>query len=395
MKGKKKLVGILAVTMLSNAAMPVVYAASETDQVVPTISYVAEERTVDEANDKLDYLGDLIEGLEKIAGDLTGSEVDWLKELKNAFDFINKIMNKGIGSITELRTKIIPRLDLLINVAETITADATELADSEQQAHVIVGFSVTRALLKATDIFESADGLNKASADLSAALDRARQVPKQTENSVRTHYNLDKLNRAINRAKDLRNRKLRNRLDPDQLAEVDMVIRKADDVRRNTRATVKEVEQVTEELNAKIEEAYAAIPDGERTANNSTKLQLEKDIQIAKNLRDFKLKGNVDSSVIKELNREIAIANKVLKNNKSTVNQVLEADKAIVEATNIAKEALNVFDEKEVDTEVEVPTTEEENIESNMKSIEDKNIETDDEIEDSNNFVDELVESEE
>ena len=326
MKGKNKLVGILAVTMLSNAAMPVVYAANETDPVFPNVSYVAEEGTLREANAKLDYLGDLIEGLEKIAGDLTGGELGWLKELKNAFDLISKIMDKGIGSITELRTKIIPRLDLLINVAETITADATELADSEQQAHVIIGFSVTRALLKATDLFEDAEGLNKASQDLTVALDRARQVPKQTEDSVRSHYNLDKLNRAISRAKDLRNRELRNKLDPTQLAEVDMVIREADEVRRNNRATVKEVAQATDELNAKIEEAYAAIPEGERAANNSTKLQLEKDIQIAKNLRDFKLKGNVDSSVIKELNREIAMANRILKNNRSTVNQVLEAD---------------------------------------------------------------------
>lgn len=404
MKGKNKLVGILAVTMLSNAAMPVVYAANETDPVFPNVSYVAEEGTLREANAKLDYLGDLIEGLEKIAGDLTGGELGWLKELKNAFDFISKIMDKGIGSITELRTKIIPRLDLLINVAETITADATELADSEQQAHVIIGFSVTRALLKATDLFENAEGLNKASQDLSAALDRARQVPKQTEDSVRTHYNLDKLNRAISRAKDLRNRELRNKLDPTQLAEVDMVIRKADEVRRNNRATVKEVAQATDELNAKIEEAYAAIPEGERAANNSTKLQLEKDIQIAKNLRDFKLKGNVDSSVIKELNREIAMANRILKNNRSTVNQVLEADKAIVEATNIANDALNTKEEAEapvveeenetlvVEDETELPAVDEES------AVEDKNIEVEgnetsnDEVENFDNVDEGLVE---
>ncbi|WP_062552397.1 CAMP factor family pore-forming toxin [Peptoniphilus phoceensis] len=389
MKAKKKLVGILAVTMLTNAAMPVVYAANETEDVIAPVQYLAQERAADEANAKLDYLGDLIEGLEKIAGDLTGSELGWLKELKNAFDFISKIMDKGIGSIAELRTKIIPRLDLLINVAETITADATELVDSEQQAHVIVGFSVTRALLKATDLFETADGLNKASEDLTAALDRARQVPKQTEDSVRTHYNLDKLNRAINNAKNIRNRELRNKLDPTQLAEVDMVIRKADDVRRNNRATVKEVEEATQELNAKIEEAYAAIPEGERAANNSTKLQLEKDIQIAKNLRDFKLKGNVDSSVIKELNREIAMANRVLKNNRSTVNQVLEADKAIVESTNVSKDALNAKEETEasVEEETETPVVEEE---TEIEDIEVEENETlNDEVE---NFDEGLVE---
>ncbi|MDU1176372.1 MAG: CAMP factor family pore-forming toxin [Peptoniphilus harei] len=399
MKAKKKLVGILAVTMLTNAAMPVVYAANETENLVAPVQYLAQERAANEANAKLDYLGDLIQGLEKIAGDLTGSELGWLKELKNAFDFISKIMNKGIGSISELRTKIIPRLDLLINVAETITADATELADSEQQAHVIVGFSVTRALLKATDIFETADGLNKASEDLTAALDRARQVPKQTEGSVRTHYNLDKLNRAINSAKNIRNRELRNKLDPTLLAEVDMAIRKADNVRRNNRASVKEVEEATKELNAKIDEAYAAIPEGERTANNSTKLQLEKDIQIAKNLRDFKLKGNVEQSVIKELNREIAITNRILKNNRSTVNEVLEADKEIVKATNIASEALNILPE-DVPVEEEEAVVEDENVvEVEAPALENENTEAgenevlDSETEDTNDDYEELVET--
>ena len=105
---------------------------------------------------------------------------------------MTKIVKSGINSASELRNKIIPRIDLLINVAETITADATELADSEQQAHIIVGFSVTRAILKATDLFENAEGLKKASENLTASLEKARQVPKLTDDSKRTHYTLQK-----------------------------------------------------------------------------------------------------------------------------------------------------------------------------------------------------------
>lgn len=338
MKIKKKLVGVLAITLLSNAAMPSVYAANQTDDVNAPVVYATEERTVNEVNSKLDCLSNLIKGIKDISDSLTDGQLNLLNRLENAFDFIDKIVNKKIGNIKELRTKIIPRIDLLINVAETITADATELNDSEQEAHVIIGFSVTRAMLKATDIFETADGLNKASEDLSSALERAREIPKQTENSVRTHYNLDKLNRALSRAKNLRNRELKNKLDPSKLAEIDIAIRKADNVRRNTRATVLEVKNVTEELDKIIDKAYLAIPDGERVANNDTKLQLEKDIQIAKNLRDYKLKGNVDSAVIRELNREISIANRVLNNSKSTVNQVVDADETIVQATQVALE---------------------------------------------------------
>ena len=388
MKGKNKLVGVLAVTLLSNAAMPMVYAASETYSVPSTAVYAqANEVALEEANYKLDYLGDLIDGIEKI-GDLTGQELGWLNELKEAYKAISKIvegLEKGVGNIAELRAKVIPRIDLLINIAETITADATELVDSQQQAHIIIGFAVTRAVVKAIDPFETADELKKASNDLTAALDRARAVPKQTEDSVRTHYNLEKLNKAINDAKRARNKELRNKLDATKLAEVDMAIKKAEDVKRNNKATVIEVGEAADELNAKIEEAYASIPEGERTASKSTKVDLEKDIKIAKNVRK-ELKGKVDSSVIKELNKAISSAERVLKNNRSTVNEVLEADKAIVEATNVAKEALNVVPEEPA-VEPEAPVVEDENTE-----VEDNNIEVEQPTDNSDEVLVEVAE---
>ena len=127
-----------------------VYAASGTYSVPNTAIYAqTNEAALNEANSKLDYLGDLIDGIEKI-GDLTGQELGWLKELKEAYKAISKIvegLEKGVGNIAELRAKVIPRIDLLINIAETITADATELSDSQQQAHVIIGFAVTRAVV--------------------------------------------------------------------------------------------------------------------------------------------------------------------------------------------------------------------------------------------------------
>lgn len=388
MKGKNKLVGVLAVTLLSNAAMPMVYAASETYSVPSTAVYAqANEVALEEANYKLDYLGDLIDGIEKI-GDLTGQELGWLNELKEAYKAISKIvegLEKGVGNIAELRAKVIPRIDLLINIAETITADATELVDSQQQAHIIIGFAVTRAVVKAIDPFETADELKKASNDLTAALDRARAVPKQTEDSVRTHYNLEKLNKAINDAKRARNKELRNKLDATKLAEVDMAIKKAENVKRNNKATVKEVGEAADELNAKIEEAYASIPEGERTASTSTKVDLEKDIKIAKNVRK-ELKGKVDSSVIKELNKAISSSERVLKNNRSTVNEVLEADKAIVEATNVAKEALNVVPEEPA-VEPEAPVVEDENTE-----VEDNNIEVEQPTDNSDEVLVEVAE---
>lgn len=384
MKKSKVLASALSIALLSNTVLPATKIAEKTP-ALSSVAYAAEESSqAKEAKDKLNYLGSLIEGLENIAGGLAGNPLSWLKELKNAYELTSKLLNRAIGSVSDLTKSVIPRIDLLINVAETITADATELADSEQQAHVIIGFSVTRALLKATNIFEKADGLNKASENLTASLEKAREIPKLTDDSKRTHYTLQQLDRALSRAKEARNTELKNKLDPSALAEFDLLIKKATDVRRNNFATVAEVKAITEELVSKTEEAYKSIPEGEKTANKSTKLVLEKDIKAAKNLRDFSLKGKVDGKVIQELNREIADANRVLNNSRATINEVEAADEIIVAATNKALEKLEEVQAKEKAEEIPAEEVEETIPEVEEPVVEDETVdeESTEEVED-------------
>ena len=398
MKNNKLFIGALSVTLLVNTIVPACQTAGNVSPLRTSVVYAAGEESNDkvDAVAKLDYLGDLIKGIENIAGGLTGNQLDWLKALKNAYDLTSKILKNGLVSASEIRTKLIPRIDLLINVAETITADATELVDSQQQAHVIVGFSVTRALLKALDLFEGPEGLNKASDDLKASLEKARQVPKLTDDSKRTHYTLEKLDRAISNAKAIRNKELKYKLDPSKLAEVDMAIKKAVDVRRNGQATVSEVNSVTDELNTVIDEAYMSIPEGERTANKLAKAPLAKDIQAAKNLRDFKLKGNVESSVIKELNRAIAKANRVLNDSKTTVNQANAADEEILAAIKTAE--ADLVAEETPSEVVEEEISEEEVSEETSDEIEayDENEEAsiDESLSEEENLVEENIETE-
>ena len=361
MKKSQLLAATLSVALLSNTVVPCLGSIAKDDSKLSSVAYAAEEGSAkDQAIDKLDYLGDLIKGLENIAGGLAGNQLDWLKSLKNAYDFVSKIVKNGLIGAGEIREKVIPRINLLINVAETITADATELVDSEQQAHVIIGFSVTRALLKATDIFENADGLNKASKDLLNSLEKARKVPKLTEDSKRTHYTLEKLDRAIANAREVRNRELRFKLDSVALADVDSAIKSAVEVRRNNQATVGQVQEATDELNAKISEALASIPDEDKTASAKDKAVLGKDIEEAKKVRDFELKGKVESSVIIELNRAIADANRIFRNARTTVKEANAADEELLNAIEKAKTNLLV----EEPVEEEIPSEEE--IEENI-----------------------------
>ncbi len=357
MKKSQLLAATLSVALLSNTVVPCLGSIAKDDSKLSSVAYAAEEGSAkDQAIDKLDYLGDLIKGLENIAGGLAGNQLDWLKSLKNAYDFVSKIVKNGLIGAGEIREKVIPRINLLINVAETITADATELVDSEQQAHVIIGFSVTRALLKATDIFENADGLNKASKDLLNSLEKARKVPKLTEDSKRTHYTLEKLDRAIANAREVRNRELRFKLDSVALADVDSAIKSAVEVRRNNQATVGQVQEATDNLNAKISEAVASIPDEDKTASAKDKAELGKYIEEAKKVRDFELKGKVDFSVIRELNRAIADANRIFRNNRTTVNEANVAYEELLQAIEKAK--ANLVVEEPAEEVEEVPAEE-------------------------------------
>lgn len=357
MKKSQLLAATLSVALLSNTVVPCLGSIAKDDSKLSSVAYAAEEGSAkDQAIDKLDYLGDLIKGLENIAGGLAGNQLDWLKSLKNAYDFVSKIVKNGLIGAGEIREKVIPRINLLINVAETITADATELVDSEQQAHVIIGFSVTRALLKATDIFENADGLNKASKDLLNSLEKARKVPKLTEDSKRTHYTLEKLDRAIANAREVRNRELRFKLDSVALADVDSAIKTAVEVRRNNQATVGQVQEATDKLNAKISEAVASIPDEDKTASAKDKAALGKNIEEAKKVCNFELKGKVDSSVIRELNRAIADANRIFRNNRTTVNEANVADEELLQAIEKAK--ANLVVEEPAEEVEEVPAEE-------------------------------------
>lgn len=357
MKKSQLLAATLSVALLSNTVVPCLGSIAKDDSKLSSVAYAAEEGSAkDQAIDKLDYLGDLIKGLENIAGGLAGNQLDWLKSLKNAYDFVSKIVKNGLIGAGEIREKVIPRINLLINVAETITADATELVDIEQQAHVIIGFSVTRALLKATDIFENADGLNKASKDLLNSLEKVRKVPKLTEDSKRTHYTLEKLDRAIANAREVRNRELRFKLDSVALADVDSAIKSAVEVRRNNQATVGQVQEATDNLNAKISEAVASIPDEDKTASAKDKAELGKYIEEAKKVRDFELKGKVDSSVIRELNRAIADANRIFRNNRTTVNEANVAYEELLKAIEKAK--ANLVVEEPAEEVEEVPAEE-------------------------------------
>ena len=133
-----------------------------------------------------------------------------------------------------------------------------------------------------------------------------------------------------------------------------------DNVSKNNQATVGQVQEATDELNAKISEALASIPDEDKTASAKDKAVLGKDIEEAKKVRDFELKGKVDSSVIRELNRAIADANRIFRNARTTVKEANAADEELLNAIEKAKTNLLV----EEPVEEEIPSEEE--IEENI-----------------------------
>ena len=151
---------------------------------------------------------------------------------------------------------------------------------------------------------------------------------------------------------------MRYKLDSVALADVDSAIKSAVEVRRNNQATVGQVQEATDKLNAKISEALASIPDEDKTASSKDKAALGEDIEDAKKVRDFELKGKVDSSVIRELNRAIAEANRIFRNARTTVKEANAADEELLNAIEKAKANLVVEEAVEEEIPAEEKTEE-------------------------------------
>ena len=76
MKKNKVIIAALSITLLSNTILPATKVGKNTNPVIFSVAYAAEESNeAKEAKDKINYLASLIEGLENIGGGLVGDQL--------------------------------------------------------------------------------------------------------------------------------------------------------------------------------------------------------------------------------------------------------------------------------------------------------------------------------
>lgn len=254
MKNKKALAITLALSMvLTGAIAPAVNAAGLEEAPVGEETVYANATSIEDVTGKLEQIGNIIKRLKEIKDKLTGDQIDNLAKLEKAYNFLKERVGEAYG---KFRGRYNARVDLVLASAEAITADATEFVDSEQQAHVIIGFAVTRGLVKAVDLLATEEELLAATEVVYTGIEDARAIPKQTDDSRATHYDKEVLKREIKRAKRLRKKVFKDNMAPEDLVRVDIEIANAERVRRNKKATVAEVEEAVANLTAVVDEAY-------------------------------------------------------------------------------------------------------------------------------------------
>lgn len=322
---------------ISSVASPVVaYAQQTTPPIELTENNEAElhslELELQEELDKAEFAARSID-----LPDVGAKE--HIEKLKKAIEIVKKMINGQIPGV-DLRT-IPARNQLLIDIAHAITYDATELVNKERGAHVIMGFSITKATLKVIDPLASLEALETAGESLKEAMVKASQKPDLTEDSVATHYSLDSLKENIKQARRLSRRELAGYISPESLRELNNAIESADKVAHKRRVTVGEVEAANAALNEAVDKALAEMDAEDFRASDADKEILKAKIREIKERRKNELKGNVDKDVLRELDEEIKSAKHVLKSSKSTIKEVREAAEDLQEAFDLALASLS------------------------------------------------------
>lgn len=304
----------------------------------------------DELNEKLTELKNVIDELRGMEDALTPIEIELIARLSQAYySILDQVRNLADQGLDEELEDYIPRINLLKRAGQAIAYDATVLEDREQEAHVIIVFGVSRALVKSVDPLATEEDLEAGLLNLEKAIDQATDVPKKSGDSKATHYDRAVLNRAIKRARRLRKAGFSKNLDPVDLARLDIEISKADRVVKNKKSTVDEVAEALASLNQTVDEIYSDLPEGEKRANLTAKFFLAGSIKNVDQARD-QFEPILPAKLFEKLNKSIDLAKKVLKDWKATINEVVRVESNLYK---LAEKAYGFFEGNGLDSSQE------------------------------------------
>lgn len=246
--------GIIAVP--AAAVMPAALADGGSDTELTAAS---------QAQDQLEQIDRSIAELQdaqKVAKAATKPDTDYLQELRElletAFELRESITAIATGGVPDFDIATIgPRVELLATIASTIRTATTDLTTKVSEAHVEIGFAVTKAVIRLVNPTSTVEKIQESKKDLEDTLAKVSDYPDLTPEDTATIYVKATLDKAI---WDVRIKRDQNLLGKDSAAyfAVNRAITKAVGVQLDPTATVAKTQQAAQDVQKAYDEAVGA-----------------------------------------------------------------------------------------------------------------------------------------
>ncbi len=241
------------------AAMSPALAAPTTTSVVTT--------TAASADAQLQEVDALIAKLEATQTKLTatGHETNYGKEIREllgaAWQWRTAIVAIAAGGVPPFDpATILPRIQLATEVADTIRIATTEFTNKTNDAHVQIGFAVTRAVIRLANPSGSVDQLRTSITELDTLVEKVRTYPDLTPEDTATIYVKARLDQAIWETRIARDKNILGKVPFAVYHKLNTKITHAVGVQLDPTTTVQQVDDEVAALKAAYAEAEAALP---------------------------------------------------------------------------------------------------------------------------------------
>lgn len=292
---------------------------------------------------------DLVFDVLKSSQDLTSLE-NISSEVKTQIDKLVKIFG-GLGLLSEVNITgtslsfdlktLNERSKLAIDIIRTIVISTNDFKYKVEDVHVQLGFSVTSALITASNPFANSDELQVALTSLNDKLNWAKKQPNVQSSDIASLYIKEAMAKKLREYRTFQFNVLKNK-HKDVIESFNQKILEATGVRLDPSATVQQVYNTLKSLESAAKEAISSadLTSDEISASQAQRMELDALLHEAR----FLDLSDKELSVKEELNKIVLKITGIRLDLKSTVQDIENAKQKINQAMQDAKNAPNLKD---------------------------------------------------
>lgn len=229
-----------------------------------TTAVVATASSTDAQLQQVDALINRLQVSERALGK-DASKTDYGKEIRDtlatAWELREAIVAIAAGGVPPFDpATILPRLQLLTEIGNTIHVATTEFANKTNDAHVQIGFAVTRAVIRVANPSGKVEQIQASIKELSELVSKVRTYPDLTPQDTATIYVKARLDKAIWETRFARDKNILGKVPFATYNELNGKITHAVGVWLDPTATVQKVDDEVAALKAAYAKAAAQLP---------------------------------------------------------------------------------------------------------------------------------------